>query len=345
MTGKTVAGCAAVLLLGNAILHAQEIVEESGGRLVWTNGLSHAVYQVEWASSLESNDWTATWDSLTGIQSDSEFISVAVPRFFRVSARQYNEIVDRTECYRLYSNALLNAKEARPDEVVHGLWPVSTNTPGTEWRLFTNWVDHTTSLWVKVAALKWTGNWAWNNLLTNGPITMSGGWCDELWVTLVPELRDVCAAYQGSDPLLRMEKALGLPPRTGNYGVAEFFVDPKYLFRPAPDPDIQDTSAGLAPDDTSPLLSANSFQGRSTGYAAWYADTYRSRGYAATNSLDNCYPWTRLGYTYDYENAPNNPVGLSEYVIPDPSQSQYWGEGLAIPIFVETRVDAELYGR
>ncbi len=344
MTGKTVAGCVAVLFLGNSILHAQEIVEESGGHLVWTNGLSNAVYQVEWASSLESNDWTATWDSLTGIQSDSEFISVAIPRFFRVSARQYNEIVDRTECYRLYSNALLNAKVARPDEVVHGLWPVSTNTPGTEWRLFTNWVDHTTGLWVKVAALKYKG-WVWNTLLTNGAVTLTNGFSSEFWVTLCPQLREVCVDYKGPDPLLRMEKALGLPPRTGTYGVAEFFVDPKYLFRPAPDPDIQDTSAGLAPDDTSPFLSANPFQGRSAGYAAWYAATYETRGYDATNNLDNCWPWTRLGYTYDYENAPNNPVGLSEYVIPDASQTNYWGEGLAIPIFVETRVDAEWYGR
>ena len=344
MTRTRIFAFGVALWMASGLLHAQEIVEESGGHLVWTNGTSNAVYQVEWASSLESNDWSATWDTLTGIRSDSEFISVAIPRFFRVSARQYNEVVDRTECYRLYSNALLNAKEARPDEVVHCLLPVSTNTPGTEWSLFTNWVDHTTSLWVKVATLKYKG-WTWNNLLTNGPITLTNGFSSDFWVTLVPELRDVCAAYQGPDPLLRMEKALGLPPRTGTYGVAEFFVDPKYLFRPAPDPGIHDTSAGLAPDDTSPFLSANPFQGRSAGYAAWYAATYETRGYDATNSLDSCYPWTRLGYTYDYENAPNNPVGLSEYVIPRTSQTNYWGEGLAIPIFVETRVDAELYGR
>ena len=333
------------LVAGGPALRAQEIVvEQSGGRLTWNNALSNAVYQVEWSSSLDSNDWTSSWEALTGLRSDGETFTASIPRFFRVSARQYHEVVDRAGCYLLYSNALLDAKEASPDEVVHCLWPVSTNTPGTEWRWFTNWVDHTTSLWVKVAALKYK-SWTWNNLLAEGPVTLSNGFSGELWVTLVPELRNVCAAYRGPDPLLRMEKALGLPPRTGAYGVAEFFVDPKYLFRPAPDPDIQDTSAGLAPDDTSPFLSANPFQGRSSGFAAWFADTYRSRGYDATNNLDNCWPWTRLGYTYDYELAPDHPVGLSEYVVPDPSQPQYWGEGLVIPLFVEDREDAEAYGR
>jgi hypothetical protein len=34
-----------------------------------------------------------------------------------------------------------------------------------------------------------------------------------------------------------MEKALGLPPQPGTYAVAEFYVDPKYMFRPAVSPD------------------------------------------------------------------------------------------------------------
>ena len=344
MRKTIVLGFAMHLFMGAGGLHAEEIVvsAEAGGHLAWNNALSNAVYRVEWSSSLEADDWSSSWAALAGIRSNDEFISAAIPRFFRVTARQYNEVLDRAECYRLYSNALLNAKEARPDEVVSRLRPVSTNTPGTEWRLFTNWVDHTTGMWVKVVTLKYQG-WAWNNLLTNGPVTMSNTFSGELWVTLYPELRDVCRAYGGPDQLLRMEKALGLPPRTGAYGVAEFFVDPKYLFRPAPDPGIHDTGAGLAPDASAPFLAVNPVQGCSAGFVSWYADTYRSRGYDATNSLDNCWPWTRLGYTYDYEAGPESPVGLSEYVVPDASQPQYWGE-IVVPIFVETRVDAEAYG-
>ena len=31
-------------------------------------------------------------------------------------------------------------------------------------------------------------------------------------------------------------------------------------------------------------------------------------------STTNAYPWTRLGYTYDWAN-PNHPCGLSEFVV------------------------------
>ena len=47
---------------------------------------------------------------------------------------------------------------------------------------------------------------------------------------------------------------------------------------------------------------------------------------------NNSWPWTRLGYTYDYENSANSPVGLSEYVAPSCSDTNYWGAGMVIPI-------------
>jgi len=263
--------------------------------------------------------------------------------FYRVKGNAYPEVTDPTECYARYSNALVNTAVALPEEISTQLRPIATNTPGTDWRSFTNWVDGTTNRWIRVVTMKFTGNWAWNNLLTPGAHTLSNGWSGEIWVTLYPDARQLLAGYTGTNRTLRLEKALGLPPRSGAYGVAEFYVDPKYLFRPAVSPDIHSPSCGLAGQETSPYLTANPLQGVSPGYAAWYKATLDSRGYAATN-LDNSWPWTRLGYTCDYENSANSPVGLSEYVVPSGSDTNYWGPGLVIPIYVDSTCPAANYG-
>jgi hypothetical protein len=324
---------------------AQDITAWSGnGALSWTNGLVNGVYEVQWSPSLSPGaTWTNDWSQLCNLQGTQTVFNVSVPMFYRVKGSAYPEVTDSADCYVRYSNALLNAAVALPSEVSTRLRPVSTNSPGTDWRPFTNWVDGTAGAWVRVATMKFTGAWVWTTLLSPGAHTMSNGYASELWITLCPDLRQLLASYTGTNRTLRIEKALGLPPRTGTYGVAEFYVDPKYLFRPAANPDVRSPSSGLVADNTTPFLSANPFQGISTAFATWFNTTYQNRGYAATN-LDNSYPWTRLGYTYDYENSPNSPYGLSEYVVPSCSDTQYWGADLKVPIYVEANYPAAGYG-
>lgn len=332
-------------ILGSGGAVAQEIIAmTSHGTLSWTNGLANGYYEVEWSSTLSPGGvWSNDWNSLRGIQGTQSVFTVTVPMFYRVKGISYPELTDRAECYARYSNALLNASVALSEEVSTRLRPVAADTSGTDWRIFTNWVDGTTSPWIRVATMKYAGGWTWNALLTPGAHTMSNGWSAELWVTLCPDLRQVMASYTGTNRTLRMEKALGLPPRPGDYGVAEFYVDPKYLFRPAANPDIRSPSCGLVAESTSPFLAANPLQGISPGYAAWFNQTFLTRGYAATN-LDYSWPWTRLGYTFDYENSAGSPVGLSEYVLPNCGDTNYWGDGLVIPIYVDGTFPAETYG-
>ena len=324
---------------------AQDITAFSGhGLLSWTNGLSRGTYEVQWSSSLEPNAvWSSDWTTLRNLQGTQAVFTVPVPMFYRVQGTDYPEVTDPGECYARYSNALLNAAVTLPEEICTELRPVATTTPGTDWLSFSNWVDGGTSRWVRVATMKYAGGWTWNNLLTPGSHTLSNGFSSELWVTLCPDLRQVMASYRGTNRTLRMQKALGLPPRSGSYAVAEFYIDPKYLFRPAACPDIRSPSCGLVPDGASPWLAPNGLQGISTGFAAWFNSTYESRGYEATD-LDNSWPWTRLGYTFDYENSPNSPVGLSEYVVPNCGDTAYWGEGLVIPYYVAGIYPAESYG-
>jgi hypothetical protein len=90
---------------------------------------------------------------------------------------------------------------------------------------------------------------------------------------------------------------LGLPPANGKDRVVEMWVPLNGMFRPSPDPEIDDTSAGL---DFPP--------GTSQMHMDWITDL------RATSYGPDGYPWTQLGYTYDW--APDsNEVGLSELVV------------------------------
>jgi len=340
----------AYILLSCALLSGAEelkIDSFSGGQITWSNTVPNAVYQVEWRASLTRGDWSNCIDSLGGITSTDTVIHVDVPQFYRVTATTYLEETNSALCYQMYSNALLDAAITLPDEISTDLLPLLPESPGTEWRTFTNWVDGTTSQWVKVNTMLYRGDagWTWNSLLIEGNVTLTQEWSNEIWVTPHPQLYDLCTAYTGTQQRLRMQKALGLPPRSGDYGVVEFFIDPKYMFRPTPDPSVVDCSTGLAPDEARPYLTENPIQGISEGYAAWYRNNYDYSGYEATNDLNSSWPWTRLGYTYDYANVPTRPIGLSEYVVIDPEKTEYWGTGLAIPLYVEAKYPAETYGK
>ncbi|MDD5483314.1 MAG: VCBS repeat-containing protein [Kiritimatiellae bacterium] len=122
----------------------------------------------------------------------------------------------------------------------------------------------------------------------------------ESWVTAVPELRHYLAGYTGTNYLLRVKQALGMPHTAGNDMIAEFWVNPQSLFRPSPDPETTDCEAAL---DFSYTNSAR--LAVSENHCSWF-----------TNQVAvNQWPWTRLGYTYDWA-RPRNIKGPSEFVIP-----------------------------
>ena len=126
----------------------------------------------------------------------------------------------------------------------------------------------------------------------------------DTWVTAAPELRDFCARQHlnEEDMTLRVEELMGLPPHNGKTRFVAFWVDPADLFRPSPDPEITDHETGLDFPVSSRFVTV------SDDHVAWFnaqkAGSYGSDGY----------PWTRLGYTYDWGN-PLCHVGLSEFVI------------------------------
>lgn len=125
------------------------------------------------------------------------------------------------------------------------------------------------------------------------------------WVTLAPRIERFCRAYRprrGAPLELRLEQLLGLPPQAGKRHFVEMWVSPADLWRPCPDPEITDNECSLVPPAPSSATAV------SDAYREWF-ESYREGVYG-----DDGYPWTRLGYTYDWGN-PRSEVGLSEFVV------------------------------
>jgi hypothetical protein len=151
------------------------------------------------------------------------------------------------------------------------------------------------------------------------------------WVTVVPELYNFFTDKPFS--ALRLEQLLGLPPCYGNTTIIEYWADPKDLVRPSPDPEIIDHEAALdfptATEnpkagkylifDTSATFfdeydcnPPGSFNCNYNDYPTWFnnrkSNVYFNADYQKT------WPWSRLGYTYDW-GRPNNPIGGSEFML------------------------------
>lgn len=176
-----------------------------------------------------------------------------------------------------------------------------------------------------------------------------------LWVTVVPELpwyffsKPICPPTEG-----RLIQALGLNPAMDYEVLLEMWVDPGDLFRPAPDPEITDHESELAvqigenqwilPSDTNAFVKLDNSQMYMD--SAWstpmtFRDWFVNRAqtiYTTTDEADPAtwgWPWTRLGYTFDWGD-PTSAVGLSEFILKiNPNQN-----GGEVTVKLEKAVDS-----
>ena len=201
---------------------------------------------------------------------------------------------------RAYQAAVIDAEVAEPDEISTHLTAITPyndhliwqGTPGTSHVLMVTWTS-------------WTG---YDSLVGKSirvdDLTKSVETARDTWVTAEPQLHEFCERrdLDSANMTLRVEQLLGLPPHNGKTRFVAFWVNPEDLFRPSPDPEITDHEAGL--DFPASAL----FVAVSAEHIAWF-NALVETSYGAGG-----YPWTRLGYTYDWGN-PCREVGLSEFVI------------------------------
>lgn len=189
-----------------------------------------------------------------------------------------------------YQAAVADAKIAEPDEVSRQLIAIRPDNPRLVWQAQSQ----------RLLVLTWT-DWNGYDDKTGQSVTATR----PVWVTTAPELQQFCRANHalGADLPLRLEQLLGLPPSTGKNRFVELWVRPASLFRPSADPEITDHEA--EPDflRNADLLTIN------PQHVHWYNEL-KTQSYVAGKG----YPWTRLGYSYDWGN-PDSEVGLSEFVI------------------------------
>ena len=159
----------------------------------------------------------------------------------------------------------------------------------------------------------------------------------DIWVTVVPDIRNFCRAFlqahsTGAMQLdARLEERLGLPPQNGKIAFVEITVpdpsNPKHFFRPCRSPSVSTAACtpGMpdAGDDKSKSDSASQKKtAKQADDQAWYKTWFLAQYYSSfAGAPSTQYPWTSLGYTFDWalrDDGKNGFVkyGESEFVIP-----------------------------
>jgi hypothetical protein len=149
--------------------------------------------------------------------------------------------------------------------------------------------------------------------------TASGDWVSaaqsEMWVTIEPHLQEFCRAFvserRPDEARLteRIEQRLGLSPASGKSYFVRMRLDhpgPAVVFRPCVDPAADRTGCTVGPPANAPAA-----------YQLWfYRQYYSSYG----QSLIGEFPWTALGYTFDWapgggKGSAFQRTGESEFVV------------------------------
>jgi len=194
----------------------------------------------------------------------------------------------------LFTAAMLDAQNPEPSEISHKLINLETNK---------NIIDTIINGDRYIKMVSWKANPKW--FPKHGQYNTSNY---DIWVTVAPIIQDSCRNYYKTkkDPNMRLRQLLGLQPLTVETFFLELWVKPSDMYRPAPDNETNDSTAGL-----------NLPSNVSTTYRKWFNHT---RAFQYNDCNDTLfkqygYPWTQLGYTYDW--SPDNPTheGLSEFVI------------------------------
>ena len=147
----------------------------------------------------------------------------------------------------------------------------------------------------------------------------------DLWVTVVPHLKDFCRDYaaehepEPEELSLRLEQRLGLPPGANKAAFVEFTLqnpnafDRKTLFRPCGDPRTNTTVCNTEAEPAFDQIKPPDLPQR-----YWFLQKYHE-SYAHSEPYQ--YPWTGAGYTFDWATHGGGDQefvrwGESEFVVP-----------------------------
>jgi hypothetical protein len=225
------------------------------------------------------------------------------------------------ELWAVYAAAVEASRYSAPQHIYQRLTPILRSTEGLRW-------DGEG----RVLMVTWTKRKYYDGKVGQ-PYKLGDN--VTVWLTAVPYLQRACREWglPAERLPLRIAQAIGTPPPKpdGNDAFVQMWVDPRTFFRPCPDPEITDgecqVSLSLAPlnrDGTCPWSRdqvASAFVEVSEKHLDWMCGQWKTAFQEEPN-----YPWTALGYTFDWGDLLH-PQGQSEYVVPP--GTTVWIEGIS----------------
>jgi hypothetical protein len=122
---------------------------------------------------------------------------------------------------------------------------------------------------------------------------------EDLWVALPSEVKALCAGKP--DALLALQMALGMPPRPSDKAmVFQFTVRSADVFRPCA------SSSSISASTCALDFNLPSSDPHRPFVLKQMMESYRTRG---------GYPFTGMGWTYNWDPAAQTPMGVSEYIV------------------------------
>ncbi len=136
----------------------------------------------------------------------------------------------------------------------------------------------------------------------------------DVFVTPAPQVQELCksTSLTGNERSNRINQYLGLPAEATNARrIVELWVKASDLYRPCPDSEITDTTCDL----TYPSTATDAHK---TWLNNYFAGSHNP--WVATK-----YPFTGMGYTYDWCSGTASKVGASEYIVKSGAVSEVIG--------------------
>lgn len=189
---------------------------------------------------------------------------------------------------------MLNSSYTAPSKICNDLFAINSSNKKIQHKTISG-EDY-------ILVLTWTKEYKWyiQGTDTNNKAYNPGSY--SMWVTVAPELKEKVAGVDSSRINMRLKQLLGLQPESQYNYFVTLWVRPQDIFRPCADMEINDNSCGLAfPPNTD------------SSHIKWINAQRIGRFFVPDTA--NRYPWTELGYTYDWDPYNRKHIVCSEYII------------------------------
>lgn len=191
----------------------------------------------------------------------------------------------------IYRRAMADAAYPQPSEIDSNLIDINEQNPNLIWKTIDNEKYLLVVTWKEDA-----------KYYRNLPDSLYNTGTRPIWISTAPELKTRFKQFNTTDTVHRLNQLLGLIPTASYKYFVEIWVRPQDLFRACPDKEVTDkycSTCDPANEDSE--------------HKKWINETRLSSYYGC--KLYSQYPWTGLGYTYDWNPSNYTHIGLSEFII------------------------------